>query len=150
MQPLHDLGRAARHRLDRGAAIARSGQGIHVRARGGCDLLAADVRLGQGRPDDPGVHEHDLDAVLPHAVAEELVLPPFRVERAEENDRRQGSGRSGCEEGRVLGAGRLGLIVGEPAQIGDDRAVERRRIRPVDLDQVAAGVAQVHLDLAAR
>ena len=86
VQPLDDLGRAARHRLDRGAAVAGGGERIHVRAGRGGDLLAGHVRLGERLADDAGIDEHDVDACASHALAQKGVLLALRVERADEND----------------------------------------------------------------
>ena len=77
VQPAHDLGRAARHRVDGGAAVARGGERGDVGAGRGGDLLARDVRLGQRLAQDAGVDEHDVDAVLAQPVAQERVLAPF-------------------------------------------------------------------------
>lgn len=53
-------------------------------------------------------------------------------------------------EDGLLGARPLRHVVGEPAQLGELRAVERVGIGPVELDQVAGGVAEVELYLAGR
>ena len=103
--------------------------------------------------DDAGVDEHDVRRRARASGREERVLVPFVSSvptRTTVGKAQAVRSRVTGEEGCAFGSNRLGLIVGEPAQVGDDRAVERARIRPVDLDEVAAGIAQVHLHLAAR
>ena len=91
VEPLHDLGRAARHRLDRGPAIAGGGERSDVGA--GCrgDLVPRDVGRRERLADDPRVDEHDVDAVLADPVGEERVLVALRVERSDEDDCWHGS-----------------------------------------------------------
>ena len=69
VEALDDLGRAARHRLDRGAAVACRGERGRVGADGGGDLVPGDVGRRERLSDDPGVDEHDVDAVLPDPIA---------------------------------------------------------------------------------
>src|SRR3954447_5711983 len=51
------------------------------------DLLAAHVRLDLRLTQHPGVHQHDVDAGLAQAVAQEAVLDALRVQRPDEYDR---------------------------------------------------------------
>ncbi len=86
MQALDDLGGAAGHRLHRRTAVAGGREGGDVGAGRGSDLLPRDVGRNERLADDACVDEHDVDAVLADPVGEIGVLPPLRVERADEND----------------------------------------------------------------
>jgi hypothetical protein len=59
-----------------------------VGAAGACDLLAVDVGVHLRLAQHPGVHEHDVDAGLAQAVAQEAVFDALRVQRPDEDDRR--------------------------------------------------------------
>ena len=88
VESLDDLGRAARHRLDRRAAVAGRRQLGYVGAGGGRDLLAGHVGRRERLADDPRVDEEHVDAVLTDPLGEEGVLLALRVERSDEDDGR--------------------------------------------------------------
>ena len=88
MQPREHRGRPASHGVDGGAAIGGPHELRVVGASRARDLLAADVGLDLRLAQHAGVHEHDVDAGLAQAVAQEAVLDALRVQRADEDDGR--------------------------------------------------------------
>ena len=121
VEALDDLRRAAGHRLDRRAAVARGGERGDVGAGSGRDLVARHVGRRERLADDPRVDEHDVDAVLADPVGEERVLLPLRVERSDEDDGRHGL---------LLRSGRERLDAEEPAlRLGVGRQHVRGRLR---------------------
>jgi hypothetical protein len=87
VQALHDLRRAAAHRLDCGAAVVGVAERGDVRSGSTSDLLLPDVGVDL-RLEDAGVDEQHVHALLAQPVAEVAVLRALRVQRAEEDDRR--------------------------------------------------------------
>ena len=86
MQPREHRRRAAPHGVDRGAAIGRAHELGVVGAAGARDLLARHVGLDLRLAEHAGVDEHDVDAGLAQAVAQEAVLDALGVQRADEDD----------------------------------------------------------------
>ena len=73
------------------STIAGGGQRAEVGS--GCrgDLVPRDVGRRERLTDDPGVDEHDVDAVLADTVGEERILVTLRVQRSDEDDCWHGS-----------------------------------------------------------
>ena len=84
----HDSARAARHRLDRGPAVARGDQ----RATSAPAARATSSRVtsaaSAGSPRTPASTRIDVHAVLAQPVAQVGVLVALRVERADQDDGR--------------------------------------------------------------
>ena len=88
MQPREHRRRPAPHGVDRGAAVGGAHELGVVGAARARDLLAADVGLDLRLAQHAGVDEHDVDARLAQAVAQEAVLDALGVQRADEDDGR--------------------------------------------------------------
>ena len=88
VQPQHDLRRAAGHRLDRRAPVARLRESLHVGASRRGHLLPGHVRLDEGLPENAGVDEEHIHPALADALAQVRVLLPLRVQRAQKQDGR--------------------------------------------------------------
>ena len=88
MEPQHDLPRAAGHRLERRAPVARVGECVHIHAGRGRHLLASHIGLDDRLAEDAGVDQQHVDTPLPEPVAEVGVLLALGVQRADEDDHR--------------------------------------------------------------
>ena len=113
MEPQHDLRRAAGHRLDRRAPVARVRERLDVRACRGRHLLAGHVGLGERLAEDARVDQQHIHPALADAVAEVGVLLALRVQRPDQEDRRaplRRSPRQACHR-------KLGSAFGSPADV---------------------------------
>ena len=86
MQPRQHRRRAAPHRVDRGAAVAGAHELGVVGAARPRHLLAAHVGLDLRLAQHARVDQHDVDARLAQAIAQEAVLDALGVQRADEDD----------------------------------------------------------------